>query len=42
MFTKERLDALYWAVKESMSEKRFRHTAAVAEYIRLNGLHRET
>lgn len=31
MFTKESLDALYGAVKGSMSEKRFRHTAAVAD-----------
>ena len=39
MFTKERLDALYWAVKESMSEKRFRHTAAVADMaVRLSEL----
>lgn len=31
MFTKEQLDALYEAVKSGMSEKRFRHTAAVAD-----------
>ena len=31
MFTKDQLDALYEAVKGSMSEKRFRHTAAVAD-----------
>ena len=31
MFTKEQLDALYVSVKAGMSEKRFRHTAAVAD-----------
>ncbi|MBO5305811.1 MAG: bis(5'-nucleosyl)-tetraphosphatase (symmetrical) YqeK [Clostridia bacterium] len=31
MFTGDQLDALYASVKESMSEKRFRHTAAVAD-----------
>lgn len=31
MFTKDQLDRLYETVKGSMSEKRFRHTAAVAD-----------
>ena len=31
MFTSDQLDGLYASVKESMSEKRFRHTAAVAD-----------
>jgi predicted HD superfamily hydrolase involved in NAD metabolism len=31
MFTKDQLDGLYASVKGSMSEKRFRHTAAVAD-----------
>ena len=31
MFTSDQLDSLYASVKESMSEKRFRHTAAVAD-----------
>ncbi len=31
MFTKDQLDGLYRSVKEGMSEKRFRHTAAVAD-----------
>lgn len=31
MFSKQQLDALYESVKREMSEKRFRHTAAVAD-----------